>query len=173
MPPEVKSLVKSVISVWSSAKASLHSAATRSSNISICSCIFFSTLLLSVDFLRYAIRKPMKTIKTMTLTAITMNRVGFVNEALSPCGEEYDKLPMLYFKDPPTMTTTSGKDSVSSPSSPRALGWFSGGRHVNCCLDKEVTLQKLLPILTSTSDSWHARSIFCPWNKYLFIPMQN
>lgn len=66
---------------------SLHSAATRSSRISICSCIFFRTRLLSVDFRLYAIRNPMKMINRMTMPAMTPMRVGFERGPFSPAGD--------------------------------------------------------------------------------------
>lgn len=66
---------------------SLHSAATLSSSISICSCIFLRTRLLSVDLRLYAIRNAMKMSTRRTMPAMTPMRAGFESGPFNPAGD--------------------------------------------------------------------------------------
>lgn len=56
-------------------------------------------------------------------------------------------LQILFGSGEEVLTTTSGRSLWSeAPSTSAAKGCISGGRQVNCCLESDVTLQKLLPI---------------------------
>ena len=60
-------------------------------------------------------------------------KVDFVKVSFKLWGEEYDRWPILYLKDPPTVTITSGKASpLGCPAWSSPAGRASGGLNDSC-----------------------------------------